>query len=408
MNTFVKYSTWSVGVVCVAVLWSLPLVQGQQQLPDVIIGEQNDPHNDIMGEPLSEKELQNSPDPDVSNSVTSSTNPIWNSGYYQGDIVIATEDHLYQIIEGSGNIQNSAVRNPLLKWPNAEVPYVISASFSHGERQAVAQAVQAFHTHTCVRFVPRQTHHHSYVHILKGRGCSSSVGRVGGAQVVSLGNGCAQYGVIIHEFMHALGFWHEQSRGDRDDYVTINWNNIVPHMRFNFDKKSNWVSQDLGQGYDFSSVMHYDAFAYAMNPSIPTIIPKVRGVTLGQRRGFSQMDIDGINALYKCNAIKSTAMPIPGFRTTESPIVTLGPKPDEKCYDADKNCWLFAKRGQCDTNPSYRKYLCRKSCGECIKSGKVCMDENPRCAYWQSIGECLRNPNYMSYKCQASCGTCHL
>lgn len=62
--------------------------------------------------------------------------------------------------------------------------------------------------------------------------CWSSIGRSGGKQRLSLGKGCERKGTAIHEFMHALGFFHEQSRLDRDKYVTVYWNNIEKGMLF--------------------------------------------------------------------------------------------------------------------------------------------------------------------------------
>ena len=43
---------------------------------------------------------------------------------------------------------------------------------------------------------------------------------------MSLGKNCRSANIVMHEMMHALGFLHEQSRPDRDDYVTIMLDNI--------------------------------------------------------------------------------------------------------------------------------------------------------------------------------------
>ena len=60
------------------------------------------------------------------------------------------------------------------------------------------------------------------------RRCFSYIGRVRqtNGQELSIGTNCAVLSVIVHEVLHALGFIHEHTRQDRDDYVIINATNI--------------------------------------------------------------------------------------------------------------------------------------------------------------------------------------
>ncbi|KAJ1346463.1 Astacin (Peptidase M12A) [Parelaphostrongylus tenuis] len=57
--------------------------------------------------------------------------------------------------------------------------------------------------------------------LTRGPGCFSYIGRIGGEQGLSLGDRCDMVGIATHEAGHALGFFHTQSRHDRDDFITL-------------------------------------------------------------------------------------------------------------------------------------------------------------------------------------------
>ena len=63
-------------------------------------------------------------------------------------------------------------------------------------------------------------------------GCWSYVGKIGGRQVLNLGDtgGCITKGIIQHEMLHAFGVWHEQSRPDR--LVQISLINFIQSTLF--------------------------------------------------------------------------------------------------------------------------------------------------------------------------------
>lgn len=83
-----------------------------------------------------------------------------------------------------------------------------------------------------------------------------------------------RHGTIIHEMLHAIGFYHEQSRPDRDDYLTVVWDKIEPGKEHNFNKYPEDTVTTLGAPYDYGSVLHYSARGFSIDGN-DTLVPKV-------------------------------------------------------------------------------------------------------------------------------------
>lgn len=163
---------------------------------------------------------------------------------------------------------------------------------------------------TCIKFVPWNGKSKDYILIWPikyPKGCWSYIGRVGGPQIVSLeppdkqGPNClGSEGRAMHELMHAIGIFHEQSRWDRDRFVKINTKNIIPAFLSNFDKQS-LDNTTYSFEYDYDSIMHYGKFYFSKSKGKATITPKkVGGKEIGQRRALSKTDCLKINDLYGC------------------------------------------------------------------------------------------------------------
>lgn len=50
-----------------------------------------------------------------------------------------------------------------------------------------------------------------------------------GGQWAKFGGGCATAGVMVHELGHTLCMGHEQTRLDRDDWITFDTSKCEPH-----------------------------------------------------------------------------------------------------------------------------------------------------------------------------------
>jgi hypothetical protein len=179
-----------------------------------------------------------------------------------------------------------------------QIPYLIGAG--SGDVTNLNAAIAQFNsTFSNIQFVARTTQT-DYVNFyfdpnnFSGE-CEAIVGRAGGEQQVGGSDACT-IATILHEMGHTVGLWHEQSRPDRNTYVSVNYNNLVKGSIGNFNQIYD-NAQTFGTYFDYASIMEYPAFSFSRNGG-PAIESIPAGIPLSNQTGYSTADIDGIERLY--------------------------------------------------------------------------------------------------------------
>ncbi|BHF63125.1 Bone morphoproteintic protein 1 [Sparganum proliferum] len=196
-------------------------------------------------------------------------------------------------------------------WPSGIIPYEIGPQISSSSRTIIFTAMRMWEKVTCVSFVEREPHHKSYViFTIENCGCCSNVGRTNenGPQTISIAPSCQSVRTVLHELGHAMGFWHEQSRPDRDAYVEILTENIRNGSLFNYEKKDQHEVDSLGEPYDYDSIMHYAKNLFAKPGATETLRPRecCPRPKIGHLSEPSAGDARQMNKLYSCPSCGQT------------------------------------------------------------------------------------------------------
>ncbi|KAL3847255.1 hypothetical protein ACJMK2_018176 [Sinanodonta woodiana] len=334
---------------------------------------------------------------------------------------------LHRVPGGNIRQKRKAARDPVLRWTDNIIPYrFVSNHFNLKEQYMIRQAMTEWERYTCLKFHPSTSADKNLVRFQNGQGCNSQLGMTRGEQALNLDqNGCRWRGLYLHEIGHAIGLVHEHQLPVRDNFIKIQWQNVQAGLEFCFDKYSVEAVDMMNVSYEYSSVMHYGVTAFSKDGRAKTILvtdkkieEKIGAVYMKE---LSYTDVEIVNKMYRCSASCPTNIRCYNGYVDENcrcvckdgSEACMEGKPglDATCgantYGDDWQCAVWAKSGQCETNPNFMNKACARACGPCGvgKTYDGCSNRylNEKCRKWADEGDCLSNKMWMENNCCEAC-----
>lgn len=209
------------------------------------------------------------------------------------------------------NDRRSFLKGESLLWTNGIIPFKINKNVDDVCREEISRAISVFHDNTCIKWQPYSGSGKDHVEFFTGGISSSYVGNIQvskyghlykpelTSQPISIDSRHCTLHVILHEMGHTVGMTHEQSRSDRDQYVTVHWEHVLEG-----EENQNLAKEDTENHnipYDYSSLMHYSVYAFSKDGEKTLEYKNSDYEFLGLRENtLSFYDIEDITKAYKC------------------------------------------------------------------------------------------------------------
>ena len=191
---------------------------------------------------------------------------------------------------------NVSTQTTIKKWEDGIIYYNFDNSINENEKTIIKKCMFFWEEKTNIKFIQSENYNLNICKSEKENVYKSSIGRKENAYMeLGLIKSYTKKN-ITHELGHVIGLTHEHQRPDRDDYIIINYDNIIEKYKFNFNIINNSLFKEELLKYDYNSIMHYDYYTCS-NGNGPTIEVKNKN-ELGYSSKPSELDIQKVNLIY--------------------------------------------------------------------------------------------------------------